>query len=101
MSRRTARCEDRVDDAGTYHAGCGADIVLVLCIPRLVRAGRPRRHVPLDATYDPACGIPPSHAVSVGRTTCRPLEPGEDPGPSEDPALIHYATCPHRTRSTT
>ena len=94
-------CEHRTDPDGTQHPGCGAPILLVLCIPTVIRRGTARRHVPLDVVYDPACGIPASHALSIGGTTCRPLLDGEEPGPAEKPALTHFATCPYRTRSTT
>lgn len=97
MSRRTAVCEHRVVD-GVQRPGCGAPIVLVLCIPEIPIAGKPRSHIPLDPDFDPDAGIRPSHAVSVGWTTCRPLAAGETAAPNETPALIHFATCPHRTR---
>lgn len=99
MKRRTL-CQHRVLPDGTQHPGCGAQIVLVLCVPEVPTSGRPRKFVPLNPTYDPACGIRPSHAVSTGWTTCRPLPEGEDPGPTESPALIHFATCPHRRKPT-
>lgn len=101
MSRRppVVACEHHVDTDGTQHPGCGAEVVFVLSIPLHLRAGQPRKHIPLNATFDPADGYAPSHAVSLGGTTCRPLSPGETPGPSETPALHHYVTCPYRTRS--
>lgn len=75
---------------------CGAPIVLVLVIPtRLVR-GRARRFVPLDPAFDPAAGLSPSHAVSPGWTTCRPVGADESLAPHEHPALTHFATCPNR-----
>lgn len=89
-------CEHHVDTDGVQRPGCGAPIVLVLVVPEHPKPGSKRRHIPLDATYDPACGLPPSHAVSTGGTTCRPLAPGDTPAPHEDPAITHFATCPHR-----
>lgn len=91
-------CEHRVVD-GIQYPGCGAQIVLVLVIPEQPRKGEKRKQIPLDPTYDPECGIPPSHAVSTGWTTCRPLDRGDTPAPHEDPALTHFATCPHRRRA--
>lgn len=93
---KTAVCEHQVVD-GVQYPGCGADIVLVLVVPEHPRKGAERKHIPLDATYDPACGIPPSHAItSRSWLTCRPLDRGDTPAPHEDPALTHFATCPHR-----
>lgn len=95
MKRPKLVCEHR-DVNGVQSPGCGAPIVLVLVIPERPRKGQARKYVPLDPVYDPECGTPPSHAVSIGWTTCRPLPPGETPAPSETAALTHFATCPHR-----
>lgn len=81
--------------------GCGASILLVPVIPDLPTRGSTRSWIPLDPTYDPACGLPPSHALSAGKTTCRPLSRGESPAPGEHPALTHFATCPLRRPRTT
>ncbi|MFF2621208.1 hypothetical protein [Oerskovia jenensis] len=85
--------------------GCGAQILLVYVIPAHRRKGEPLKKVPLDLTYDPACGVAPSHATNLARppTQCRSLGRGEDPAPNERAALTHFATCPHRQagRSTT
>lgn len=87
------RCGDR------DRPGCGAPIVLVPVIPDVPVKGRDRSWIPLEPAYDPACGIPPSHALSAGRTRCRPLARGEEPAPDEHPALTHFATCPLRRRT--
>lgn len=94
MSRQRRRCGDN------GQPGCGADIVLVLVVPDVPRPGSERRFVPLDPTYDPACGVAPSHAVLPGWTRCRPLARGETASPAEYPALTHFATCPLRRRAT-
>lgn len=109
-------CEHR-EVGGVQIPGCGAELYFVLVIPEPKerpegqerKPGPPdfyeptaprkrpkRKYVPLDPIYDPECGTPPSHAVSIGWTTCRPLPPGETPAPSERLALTHFATCPHR-----
>lgn len=95
---KTETCKDQVIDDVVQH-GCGAPIVLALVVPEHPRKGVGRKRIPLNPTYDPACGIPPSHAIT-SRTLliCRPLDRGDTPAPHEDPALTHLATCPHRRR---
>lgn len=90
MSIRTV-CESR-----DGRQGCGAPIVLVIVIPTLITKGTTRRYIPLDVAYDPASGVPASHAVTPGWSTCRPLIDGETAGPDERPAMTHFATCPNR-----
>lgn len=92
---KRAVCEHRVVD-GVQRPGCGAPIVLVLVVPEHPRKGQARKYLPLNPVYDAECGTPPSHAVSIGWTTCRPLDRGDTPAPNERPALTHFATCPHR-----
>lgn len=99
MSRQPTRC-----------AECGAPIVLVLVIPthlskRASRGGAKRRYVPLDVDarareLSPApLGVPPSHAVSPGWTTCHPITVDHPIDESvEYPAITHFATCPARAR---
>lgn len=84
MSHKT-RCRD-----------CNAPITLVLLIPGRLVKGRARRFIPLDPTFDPDPGVRPSHAVSPGWTTCRPVTAASPVTPSEHPALTHFATCPNR-----
>lgn len=75
---------------------CGAPIVLVLVIPLHLVAGRPRRRIPLDP--DMPTDQAPSHAVSPGWTTCRPITVDHPIDASlEYPAITHFATCPART----
>ncbi len=93
--KRLIRCEHQIR-GGVQTPGCGAPIVLVMVVPDNPTPGIPRKKIPLDATYDQSLGIPPSHAVSIDWSRCRPLSPGERPAPSEHPALTHFATCPHR-----
>ena len=51
-------------------------------------------YVPLVTGYPTYHGdVPPSHALSAGRKTCRQLRHGETPDPTEIPALIHNAVC--------
>ena len=95
MSRPAVR---RCGDNG--QPGCGRPIYLVQIIPTVLRKGERRAYVPLDPTYDPACGVPPSHATSLSWDRCRPLGRGEDPASNENPALTHFATCPLRQRAT-
>ena len=52
--------------------------------------------VPLEPSWDPGLGVPPSHALSTGRRTCRALRRDESLDPTEHPALIHHAVCPAR-----
>ena len=82
---------------------CRAPIVLVQIVPEVLSAGQRRRRIPLELDYDPANpptvdGRPlaPSHALTAGRTQCRPLHAGEDLAPNEYPALTHFAVCPVR-----
>lgn len=90
MSRGPVRCGD------DGRPGCGERIELVRVIATEPRKGAA---VPLNLTYDPGCGIAPSHATDRRRTICRPLGRREEPASSEYPALIHYATCNVRTRT--
>lgn len=78
---------------------CGRPVLLVQVIPARIRPGTTRKQLPLNPTYDPACGVRASHALSTGGTTCRPLLADETPGPDERPALTHFATCPARNRT--
>lgn len=80
---------------------CGAPVALVLVLPDVPTKGTKRRRIPLDVSYDPAGGLPPSHALSTGRTTCRPLDwrRAEQPAPHETSAMTHFATCPLRRRA--
>ncbi|MCL1871028.1 MAG: hypothetical protein FWF90_11525 [Promicromonosporaceae bacterium] len=87
---KTSNCGDR------GRVGCGALIQLVPVIPDVPTKGSTRSWIPLDVAYDPACGFAPSHALSAGRKTCRPLARGEQPAPGEHPAITHFATCPLR-----
>jgi hypothetical protein len=76
--------------------GCGAELVLVLVIPEHPRAGG-RRRVPLDVAYDPTTSpLPPSHALSLAGTTCRPITTDHPLMSHENPAVTHFATCPAR-----
>jgi hypothetical protein len=75
---------------------CGAPIVLVLVIPGRLVKGTPRKFIPLDVKFHTAAGVRPSHAVSIGWTTCRPLAEDESLDHTEDPAMTHFATCPAR-----
>lgn len=101
VEQRTTGARDDVCADRDGRPGCGAPIRLVLVIPVHPIKGQPRKYIPLDPTYDPACGIRPSHAVSAGWTTCRPLTADDPtPDPTERPALTHFATCPNRRPST-
>ncbi|MGN8245262.1 hypothetical protein ACTHAM_002381 [Cellulomonas soli] len=78
---------------------CGAPIELVLVVPDQPRKGTTRKHVPLDLDFDTASSAtPPSHALSAGRTTCRPITADRPLEHHEHPALTHFATCPARQR---
>ncbi len=94
--KNVIRCEHRTLPDGTQQPGCGAAIVMVLVIPTNLSRNEPRKKIPINATYDPSVGIPPSHAVEIDWTRCRPLKPGESIDSHEHPALTHFATCPHR-----
>ena len=74
-------------------AGCGERVRLVrLLLDTPVKGGA--SWVPLVLDYPTWHGdVPPSHALSAGRKTCRPLRRGETPDPTEHPALIHHAVC--------
>ena len=89
-------CEHHVDAKGVQHPGCGAPIYFVTVIPLHRKRGAPLRKIALNAEIDPAWKLPPSHAVTPDWRQCRPLSPDETPGPYEDPAITHFATCPHR-----
>jgi len=82
----TSRCRD-----------CGAPVVFVVVLVDEPKAGGANK-LPLEPSYDPDCGIAPSHAANLSRppTRCRPLRRGEQPLPDERPALTHFATCPAR-----
>lgn len=73
-------------------AGCGHQVRLVRLLGDMPTAS----WVPLEPVFEPALGIAPSHALSAGRRTCRALRRGEQPDPTEHPALIHHAVCPAR-----
>ncbi|AEI11849.1 hypothetical protein [Cellulomonas gilvus] len=74
---------------------CWQPIALVLVVPEHPRKGATRKHIPLDPGFDPATSrIAPSHALSAGRTTCRPLTTEHPLAPHEHAALTHFATCP-------
>ena len=89
MNRRaTGACRD-----------CGAPVQWVLVIPTRLVAGTRRKHIPLDPVYDPELG-PPSHAVNLGRTLAHPITRDAPLEHHEDPALIHFATCPARHQET-
>ncbi|MCR6647773.1 MAG: hypothetical protein NVV70_06390 [Cellulomonas sp.] len=77
---------------------CGARIALVLVVPEHPRkSSKKRSYIPLDVEYDDALSpVAPSHALSTGRTTCRPLTADHPIAPHEHPALTHFATCPAR-----
>ncbi|UJP39355.1 hypothetical protein [Cellulomonas palmilytica] len=76
---------------------CGARIALVLVVPEHPRKSKKRSYIPLDLDYNDALSpVPPSHALSTGRTTCRPLTVDHPIAPHEFPALTHFATCPAR-----
>jgi len=76
---------------------CGAPVSLVLVIPEHQRKSRTRSYIPLDVDYVAALSpVAPSHALSTGRTTCRPLTVDNPIAPHEHPALTHFATCPAR-----
>lgn len=78
-------------------SACGAPVRLVLVIPEIPRRGATRRRIPLDADYDPAtAGLPASHALSLSRSTCRPITRDHPLLPHENPAMTHFATCPAR-----
>lgn len=81
---------------------CGARIALVLVVPEHPRkSSKKRSYIPLDVEYDDALSpVAPSHALSTGRTTCRPLTADHPIAPHEHPALTHFATCPARQRPT-
>ncbi len=75
---------------------CGAELVLVLVIPENPRRGE-RRRIPLDVAYDPTTSaLPPSHALALSGTTCRPITTDHPLLAHENPALTHFATCPSR-----
>ncbi len=65
-----------------------------MVIPTHLVAGRPRKFLPLDPHLPD--GLAPSHAVSSGWTTCRPITADVPIGPAEHPAITHFATCPAR-----
>lgn len=98
MTRPARRCGDH------GQPGCGAPIVLV----RLHDLERPvpgdqRSWIPLEPDWDPdTSSVPPSHATNLSRppTVARVLRRGEEPWPTERPALTHFAVCPLRTRPT-
>jgi hypothetical protein len=70
---------------------------MVLVIPETPRRGATRRRIPLALTYDPdTAALPPSHALSLSRSTCRPITRDHPLLPHENPALTHFATCPAR-----
>lgn len=72
---------------------CGAEVRFVIVIGTL-RRGEKRHHIPLDLVFDPAGPIAPSHALSPGRTRCRPITTDDPLTDAEHPALTHFATCP-------
>lgn len=72
--------------------GCGEQIRLVRLLADIPT--RTTTYVPLVTGYPTYHGdVPPSHALSAGRKTCRQLRKGETPDPTEVPALIHHAVC--------
>jgi hypothetical protein len=74
---------------------CGALVAKVMVIPEHARKGTKRRRIALDPTYDPATSpIRPSHALSAGYTTCRPITRDNPLAPGEHAGLTHHATCP-------
>lgn len=78
---------------------CGRPVRMVLVVPsRLTRLapGERRRYIPLDPTFDPAGGVPPSHGMNLGRTVCHPITADSPLLDEEKPALTHFATCPAR-----
>ncbi|NCT90229.1 hypothetical protein GXB85_04575 [Cellulomonas sp. APG4] len=81
-------------------AGCGQEIQLVVIIPTRLVPGTERKRIPLDLTFDPADGLPPSHAMNFGRTRCRPITPDHPIEDHEVPAITHFATCPARSART-
>ena len=81
---------------------CGTPVQLLVVIPTHIQAGTTRKRIPLDLTYDPATAtVPPSHAMSPGRTTCHPITPDFPLEGHETPALTHFATCPARPPAST
>jgi hypothetical protein len=77
---------------------CGHEIALVMVVPEHPRKGRTRSFIPLDTEFDPAVSaFAASHALSAGRTTCRPLTADHPLAPHEHPALTHFASCPARS----
>lgn len=95
MMTRTRRASRPALATVPCRAGCGRQVRIV----RLLTDMPPASWVPLEPTFEPAYGIAPSHALSAGRRTCRPLRPGESPDPGEHPALIHHAVCPALARN--
>ena len=71
-----------------------------MVIPTHLVKGTTRQYVPLDLVFDPAGPIPPSHALSAGRTVCHPITADFPVEGHETPALTHFATCPARKTKT-
>lgn len=82
----------------TCIAGCGQQVRIVRLLTDTPVRGE-ASWVPLVPDYPTYHGdVEPSHALSAGRTTARPLRKGERPDPTEHPALIHNAVCRARRR---
>lgn len=88
MSRKHGTCQD-----------CGEPVVFVLVLPAVPRRGTRRSYIPLNVRFDPKGPIPPSHALSAGRTTCHVITEDHPLEDHEHPALTHFATCPRRART--
>lgn len=74
-------------------AACGEQVRIVRLLSDLPVRGE-ATWVPIVPGYPTYHGnVPPSHALSAGRTTARVLRHGETPDPTEHPALIHHAIC--------
>ena len=73
---------------------CGAPIVMLLVIPRVLHAGTQRKWAPFEPTFDESLGIRPSHATQIGSRVATPLREGERLDPTQRPARIHHAVCP-------